>query len=463
MAGYPTLTMDVAMSPGTGGYVFTGHTTVNTAPESRSVSADAALLNVDVNGDITLDGKLRIMVTAYGPGLNLGTYTGATLSLTYGEAAMMGGTVYYTLSGTTPVLTLENITPGEQSVAIEGVYTDENGTFGGGVTTQGGATVKYNGTVSVAGGMTLTLDVTMPDALGLAGTYSWAQIENNGSYQGQPGMPSASGFYINVVDDNGVTNGDNSSLAFIVRPLLGGILPQALEHITLSSDGNIRADYTSASVAIPMADVFDLSDPNQQMMWMYAGIMSGGFTQDKLNTMLGGRTYQPSPANLAHWFVKDGQLYIKLNIAAIISQALADKGMDIAGLDLSGIIDQLLDTDAQGLRQLLSELSSMMGDSAELFNLIMEKADDDTLNTLLNWVKNGIPLNVETVEGHTHIYLDREDLGMFIKLLKDPQIYAAITAKLPAEAQMASGFIYQICNDWDNLSTFNVGLDLIKQ
>lgn len=463
VAGYPSLTMDVTMTPGAGGYVFSGSTTVNTAPQVRSVSADPALLNVDVNGDITLEGKLHIMVTAYGPGLNLGTYTGNTLSLTYGEAAMMGGTVYYTLSGTTPVLTLENIIPGEQTIAIEGVYTAQDGAFSGSATTQGGATVEYNGTVSVANGMALTLDVTMPDALGLAGTYGWAEIENNGSYQGQPGMPSASGFYIDIVDDNGVTGGDNSSLAFIVRPLLGGILPQALDNITLSADGNIRADYSSASVAIPMADVYDLSDPNQQAMWMYAGIMMGGFTQDKLDAMLSGRSYQTSPANLAHWFVRDGQLYVKLNIAAIVSQAMADSGTTSGDLDLSAIINQLLDTDAQGLRQLLSGLSSLMGDSAEFVNLLLEKASDDTLDTLLDWVKNGIPLNVETAGGHTYIYLDREDLDMFIQLLKDPQVYAAFTAMLPTEAQMASGFIYQICNDWDNLSTFNVGLDLIKQ
>lgn len=467
IGGYPDLQLPVDMTLSADGtsFTFAGSTTVNTAPETRNVSAEPALLTVDAAGTISLDGKLSLDLTAYGPGLNLGTYTGATLALTYGEAAMTGGTVYYTLSGTTPVLTLENIIPGEQIASVEGVYTGEGGTFSGNATTEGGATVEYNGTVSVANGMTLTLNVTMPDALGLAGTYGWTPIENNGDYQGMPAtMPSASGFYIDVVDDNGLTGGDNSSLSYIVRPLLGGILPQALGSVTLSADGNIRADYSSASVAIPLADEFDLSDPTQQMNWMYAGIMMGGFTQDKLDAMLSGRSYQSSPANLAHWFVRDGQLYVKLNIAAVISQAMADSGMTSDGLDLSAIINQVLDTDAQGLRELLSSLSGMMGNSAALVNLIAEKADDNTLNTLLDWLRTGIPLNLEqTAEGHTHLYLDREDLDMFIQLLKDPEIYAAVTAMVPAEAQMATGFIYQICNDWDNLSTFNVGLDLIKQ
>lgn len=463
VGGYPSLQIPVEMTFGTDGnsYTFTGSTTVNTAPQVRSVSADPALLTVDARGTISTDGKLSLDLTAYGPGLNLGTYSGATLTLTYSDVNMMGAAVYYTLSGTTPTLTLTNIVPGEPSVSIESVYTDQNGSFSGTTTTSGGAKVKYDGTVNAANGMTLALNVTMSD-LELAGTYGWAEIENEGSYNGQQGMPSGSGFYIDIVDDNGSTGGDNSSLGFIVRPLLGGILPQALSEVTFAADGNILADYSSASVAIPMADMYDLGDSNQQMMWLYAGIMSGGFKQEKLNTMLSGRTYQSSPANLAHWFIKDGQLNVKLNVAAIVSQALADKGMTDTGLDLSSIINQLLDTDAQGLRELLKSFSSLMGDYASFVTLLMDKADDTTLNTLLDWVKNGIPLNMQTTDGHTRIYLDRDDLDMFIKLLKDPEIYAALTAMLPTEAQMASTFVYQICNDWENLSTFNIGLDLIK-
>ena len=96
---------------------------------------------------------------------------------------------------------------------------------------------------------------------------------------------------------------------------------------------------------------------------------------------------------------------------------MSDSGMTGNGLDLSAIINLMLDTDAQGLRELLSSLSGMMGNSAELVNLIAEKADDNTLNTLLDWVKTGIPLNVESVDGHMRLYLDREDLDMFIQLL----------------------------------------------
>ena len=466
VSGYPNLEIPVEMTLAADGssYTFTGSTTVNTAPQVRSVSADPALLTVDASGTISVGGKFSLDLTAYGPGLNLGTYTGATLTLTYSDVDMMGATVYYTLSGTTPVLTLVNIVPGESSVSIESVYTDQNGAFSGTATTSGGAKVEYDGTVNVTNGMTLALNVTMPDKLQLGGTYGWAEIENAESYEGQSGLPSGSGCYIDIVDDNGSVGGDNSSLGFIVRPLLGGILPQALSSVTFAADGNILADYSSASVAIPMADEYDLNDPSQQIMWLYVGIMTGGFTQEKLNTMLDGRTYRSSPANLAHWFIKDGQLNVKLNVAAIVSQALADKGMADTGLDLSAIINQFLDTDAQGLRALLASLAPMMGNYADFVQLVVEKASDDTLNALLGWVKNGIPLNIKTVDGHTRIYLNHDDLDFVIQLLKDPEVYDALKAMLPTQAQEgAAGFVFQLCNDWENLSTFNIGLDLIKK
>lgn len=301
----------------------------------------------------------------------------------------------------------------------------------------------------------------LPDGQLLDGTYGWAEIENKGEFSGQTGMPSSSGCYIDIVDDNGSTGGDNVGLCFMVRPLLGGILPQALKSITFAADGNIRADYSSASVAVPLADEYDLNDPGEQVMWFYYGIYTGGFTQEKLDAMLVGRTYQSSPANLARWFIKDGKLNVKLNVAAIVSQALADNGM--TGVDLSDIIDQVLDTNAQGLRELLTSLAPMMGNYADFVQLVVGKASDDTLNTLLGWVKNGIPLNIKTVAGHTRIYLDRDDLDFVIQLLKDPEVYAALTAMLPTQAQMATGFVYQLCNDWENLSTFNIGLDLIKK
>ena len=462
VSGYPNLEIPVEMTLAADGssYTFTGSTTVNTAPQVRSVSADPALLTVDASGTISVGGKFSLDLTAYGPGLNLGTYTGATLTLTYSDVDMMGATVYYTLSGTTPVLTLVNIVPGESSVSIESVYTDQNGAFSGTATTSGGAKVEYDGTVNVTNGMTLALNVTMPDKLQLGGTYGWAEIENAGSYEGQTGLPSSSGCYVDVVDDNGSAGGDNSSLGFIVRPLLGGILPQVLRSVTFAADGNIRADYSSASVAIPLADEYDLNDQTQQMMWLL-GVMSGGFTQEKLDAMLVHK-YQSSPANLAHWFIKDGKLNVKLNVAAIVSQALADNGM--TGVDLSNIIDQVLDTNAQGLRELLTSLAPMMGNYADFVQLVVGKASDDTLNTLLGWVKNGIPLNIKTVDGHTRIYLNHDDLDFVIQLLKDPEVYDALKAMLPTQAQEgAAGFVFQLCNDWENLSTFNIGLDLIKK
>lgn len=71
VGGYPNLEIPVEMTLAADGssYTFTGSTTVNTAPQVRSVSADPALLTVDAGGTISVDGKFSLDLTAYGPGL----------------------------------------------------------------------------------------------------------------------------------------------------------------------------------------------------------------------------------------------------------------------------------------------------------------------------------------------------------------------------------------------------------
>ena len=81
---------------------------------------------------------------------------------TTSDAMLLGKTVYYTVSGFTPVLTLGNIVPEEPNVSIEGVYTDQHGAFEGNATTPKGATVTYNGRIETANGMTLALNVKLP-------------------------------------------------------------------------------------------------------------------------------------------------------------------------------------------------------------------------------------------------------------------------------------------------------------
>lgn len=462
VAGYPSLTMDVAMTPGAGGYVFSGSTTVNTAPQVRSVSADPALLNVDVNGDITLEGRLNIIVTAYGPGLNLGTYTGNTLAMTYGGTALSGKTVYYTVSDTTPVLTLSDVVPGESDVAIEGVYTDENGAFEGSTTTASGTAVSVSGKVETANGMTVDVNVVMSDGLGIIGTYGFAAITNEteddawededmrAEFGFGDKFPTTSACYLRIEDTDDWTHG----FAYLFRPLLGVILPQALENVTFSADGNILANYSDGTIQVPQPD-----DPSMFMEYY----MYGTVTQNMLDGYLTGRTYKQSPKNLAFWFEKDGKLMVKLNVAAIVSQALSDKGME--NMDgLGTLIEQILNSSASEVKALLTSdaITALLGDKASLLTGVLNNLSDEEFAVLLDYVKNGFPLNIKQENGHTYVYIGKEIMDVIVNALSDAELLGALGTILPAEYQQATILIETFLGAYGDMTEFEIGLDLLK-
>lgn len=462
IAGYSPLTMDVVMSPKTNGYTFSGSTTVNIAPQVRSVSTDPALLTVDASGTISVDGKFSLDLTAYGPGLNLGTYTGATLTLTYSGANMIGATVYYSFSGTTPVLTLANIVPGEPEVSVEGVYTDRNGAFSGTATTSGGATVNYEGAVNAANGMTLALNVTMPDALGLAGTYGWADITNeteDDAWEDQEmrdehgfgeKFPTSSACYIRIEDTDDFSHG----FAYLFRPLLGVILPQALENVTFSTDGNILANYSNGAIQVPQPE-----DPSMFMEYY----MYGTVTQSMLDGYLAGRTYKESPKNLAFWFEKDDKLMVKLNVSAIVTQALSDKGME--GADgLGTIIEQILNSSASEIKALLSSdaIAGLLGSNSALLTSVLNNISDADLEVLLGYVRNGFPLNVKQENGHTHVYIGQEFMDAVVKAFSTPEVMTALETALPADFQQAIILIETFLSSYADMTEFEIGLDLQK-
>lgn len=374
-----------------------------------------------------------------------GTYENGSevslLSLTYSGEAYTGGSVKFTTSDNkTATLILTDVIPGSTEVTIEGIQLAESEdayTFSGSSTftraTSG--SIEYSGSVR-SGSLTLSLNVTMPDPSGWAGTYRFADVSIDAT-----GGTETSACYCEVT-------GGNDGYQYWFRPILGLVLPQVLDEITLSADGNVVAGYNQDAVQFPAdADGF-------------MGLISGGFSQDVVDGYVAGRSYVDSPKNLAYWIETDGSMLVKLNAGAIVSQALSS-GSNIT-IDFSTLINSILDTDATGLRELLGNLSGLLGDNATLVTTILNSVDDSSLNTLLGWVKNGFPLNVEQVDGHTHIYIDREVMSIVVGILANEDVMALITGMLPEEYQMAAGLISQFVYNWDTTTEFKLGLDLVK-
>lgn len=244
-------------------------------------------------------------------------------------------------------------------------------------------------------------------------------------------------------------------MAALFRYLGGSILPQVLNSITLDESGSIVADY----VAVPKVTM----DPQTIMSLFFTGTfpavseVEAGFVTSGFIT---------SPKELAYWSETNGRFIVKLNIPAILTAAT---GNDASGME--EVINQVLNGDPATVKALLGRMldSDLSG------------IQDATINQILSWVKDGIPMNIKmTDNGHTSIYLDKSAFDNLFTLREtgevDDRDEPVITSDLmilwdalvssgvvPQEAQAARMFIQLIGVYWGVTTNFNLGLDLIRK
>ena len=281
-------------------------------------------------------------------------------------------------------------------------------------------------------------DNRIADPQGWAGTYGLGELTTGeldyGSEKPRDDAVLSGAFYIDW--DTPTTSPYNMGKMYGItfRGILGIILPQVLNTVTLEQDGNITARYSSDAVT------FDLSMTSQTP------------SQSMINGLIAGRTWSQSPADLASWSEQSGKLKVKLNVDAIIKQALEDSGNG--------------DNSEIG-----SLVSSLLGDAHQLkaiLNAMGADVSDLTINTLLDWVKNGVPLNVKTENGtHTYIYLDKGQLDMLFKAGTDgtsdfSKLMKAFSSLIPQDYQMVVNMLNMIPNNWEVTEVFSIGLDLTK-
>lgn len=383
------------------------------------------------------------------------------LTLKYGDTPLTGKQVKFeTTDSKIATITLTDVIPGETETVISNVQLIEgNGeyTFSGntGVATRATASsIEYNGSVK-KDVLTLNLKVTM------AGQWKGTYVVSNVEW-GDVNTWKATPTSVTVVKKNSIAASalyfdtqvrvpeysaeeypgkmdyikyisPISSLVNILpvtgRSVGGAMLCQVLQSVTLDTDGNVTANYSSGSTEF-------------NMNWSVDFI-----TQEIEKRLVSGRQWKSSPKNLAFWFEKDGQLYIKLNIPAIIAQAMQDNGTTDLG-SLGTVIDTILNGE-DAVDIVNGFLKSFLG--AEL--------KTETIATLLGWVKNGIPVSASTVDGHTYFYLDKNTLEPIIAEL--PTFVPVVEKANPmGQGNMISGLLQSITKGWKYVDKFNIGLDL---
>lgn len=446
--GYSDVKVDVTMEKqGNGSFKLSGTKEIDTKPVVATRAA--AFLTIKIDGDITSDGKLTMNISTTGAGLFIGTYSGNTLVLSYGDNVLIGKEVVFDATdGDNVSLLLKDVIPGEKETILTGASINANGFSG--TTKSTNATVEYTGTLENKV-LTLKLNVKMNDPKGWAKTYALGEY-TVGTLD-MDGSPVSDAVLTSSLYSNwGIEDSYYSSFFPMVLRTIGGlILPQVLQTITLEADGNVSAKYSSSSITF---------DPSWAMGLIFGG---GAPSPDILNNLIPTEGWQQSPKHLAYWYAKNEKLYLKLNVPVIVSQALGANNAET----LTPIITQVLSGDAATVKGLISSL----------LKVDVSSISDETFAMLLDWINNGIPLNVKIADnGHTYMYLDKtafdpimvdneyasdsSDFGAGSDLVKLWLILVQANV-IPKDAQAAIMLLLGIPQNWPSTTAFDLGLDLM--
>lgn len=364
-----------------------------------------------------------------------------TLDLTYSGEKLIGKTVSFkTENSETGTLTLNDVVPGEATTPINNIKLYENEekgcyTFSGTNITMGGATVKYNGSITPKT-MKLDMNVVMANANNIAKSYKFAE------YNTQQKINAAYS-YVKMSPD-APSSPISKTIGSIAQAALGLILPQILNDIQLKNDGNIYATYSSEELVIEN--------------WLK--IIGIGVNASYIQSIVDKRTYTPSPENIAFWCKGKENFYIKLNVASIISQITKGSDTEIDESLIAGITEAILKSDPNKLKSILMTLNSVLQN--DILSIITNM-DNAKFNTFFSWIKDGIPLTIATTDDkHTHIYLNRDALTPIIELLP------ALSPLIEEANPMGMGsFITQLLTgmtkEWPLVEEFDLGFDFISE
>ena len=197
------------------------------------------------------------------------------------------------------------------------------------------------------------------------------------------------------------------------------------------------------------------------VQFIFSKLLGGGVTNEDVTAVIKDRTFYTSPTNLVYWYPKDNQVRIKLNLPAIITLAMKGQGKMIDENLLSSLTDIILKMDPIQLKGILIKINGTLQNSIISF---ITNLDDKTFNTFFEWITTGIPMNIEKVDGHTHLYLDKATLQPILDMI--PSLVPIIINMLPESTDdfskmMLESLLNQFADAWSNAQKFNIGLDLV--
>ena len=399
----------------------------------------------------------------------------STLDLTYSGEKLIGKTVsFQTEDSKKGTLTLNDIIPGEKetSFRINLSEQEDNYTFSGETVSGAGATVKYAGSITPKT-MKLDLNVTMPQNQWIK-TYQMSELtrgrgkdvirnQTTGEYEwGESDNQILTAALYTDMDLEMVKDAGSlyATVSVIIKGMGGYLLPQLLKSVTLESDGNITAEYTSDELQLgeQKFSEIDMDNPASQQQvinFIMMKLMFNTLSADDITAATQGRNYAESPRGLAFWYLKNDLLYVKLNLPSIISLAMQGQGQTVDAHLIAGIADAILKSNPFLLKTLLGIVSESLDNS--LLSMIANM-DHQSFQMFFSWIKEGIPMQIEKENGHTHIYLNREALSPLIAFI--PHLQPVMEGIPNFGPMLYNSYLGPLYDNWSIITQLDLGLDL---
>ena len=399
----------------------------------------------------------------------------STLDLTYSGEKLIGKTVsFQTEDSKKGTLTLNDIIPGEKetSFRINLSEQEDNYTFSGETVSGAGATVKYAGSITPKT-MKLDLNVTMPQNQWMK-TYQMSELtrgrgkdvvrnQTTGEYEwGESDNQILTAALYTDMDLEMVKEAGSlyATVSVIIKGMGGYLLPQLLKSVTLESDGNITAEYTSDELQLgeQKFSEIDMDNPASQQQvinFIMMKLMFNTLSADDITAATQGRNYADSPRGLAFWYLKNDLLYVKLNLPSIISLAMQGQGQTVDAHLIAGIADAILKSNPFLLKTLLGVVSESLDNS--LLSMIANM-DHQSFQMFFSWIKEGIPMQIEKENGHTHIYLNKEALSPLIAFI--PNLQPAMEGIPNFGPMLYNSYLGPLYDNWSIITQLDLGLDL---
>ena len=399
----------------------------------------------------------------------------STLDLTYSGEKLIGKTVsFQTEDSKKGTLTLNDIIPGEKetSFRINLSEQEDNYTFSGETVSGAGATVKYAGSITPKT-MKLDLNVTMPQNQWIK-TYQMSELtrgrgkdvirnQTTGEYEwGESDNQILTAALYTDMDLEMVKEAGSlyATVSVIIKGMGGYLLPQLLKSVTLESDGNITAEYTSDELQLgeQKFSEIDMDNPASQQQvinFIMMKLMFNTLSADDITAATQGRNYAESPRGLAFWYLKNDLLYVKLNLPGIISLVMQGQGQTVDAHLIAGIADAILKSNPFLLKTLLGVVSESLDNS--LLSMIANM-DHQSFQMFFSWIKEGIPMQIEKENGHTHIYLNREALSPLIAFI--PHLQPVMEGIPNFGPMLYNSYLGPLYDNWSIITQLDLGLDL---